>query len=186
MTRGRTTKRVAVITAALFVVPVLTAHAAEALGALRAQGTGTVTASSGSWGAVATTASAAPYGTGSLVLTYAKNGTKAPAPQYAWLVNTGTFAITTISTTVTSTVAGKLETCSTTWNESTGACTGGTITILDTNATGATSRAVSLAAGARTRVKASLTAGLSTATATLTVSVAVARTGTRAGTTTTS
>lgn len=183
MTRGRATKRVAVIATALFVAPVLTAHAAEALS--RAQAQRSVSASSATWGAVATTASAAPYGSGSLALTFARNGTKAPPPQYAWLVNTGTLALSSVSTTVTSTVAGKLETCSTTWVEATGACSG-TVTVLDTTTTGATSRALALAAGTRTRVKASLTASVPTATATLTVSLSVARTGTRAGTTTTS
>lgn len=167
----------------LLVLPAVATTAAFAMS--RATSSGTVTASTATWGAVATTASAAPYSSSALVLTYAKNGTKAPAAQYFWLVNTGTLALSSVTGTVTSSVAGKAETCSGTWNETTGVCVG-TVGTLDTTTAGGTVAAVSLAPGARTRVKASLTAALPPATATMTVSLAVPRTAARPKATTSS
>jgi hypothetical protein len=178
------TRRVAVVTAALLVLTVSGVGAANALSSARSSNPGALAASTGTWGALPTTASGAPYTPGALTLTFLRNGNKAPAPQYFWLVSTGTLPLTAVTTTLTSTVAGKAETCSTGWVEATGTCAG-TVATLDTTTAGGTSTPLSLAAGSRIRVKASLTVGLSGPT-TMTVSLAVPRTGTRSGTTTTS
>lgn len=179
-----TTRRVAAVAVALLVVTVTGTSAAVA--ALQARATGSGTVSTGTWSVVPTVASAAPYPTGRLSLSFARNGKASPVPAYFWLVGTGTFPVAAISSTITTSPAAtaKIELCSTTWNEATGTCTG-TITILDTTATGATTSATAFAVGERRRVKASITQAVS-GTTTMTVDVAVARTAVRAGTSTSS
>ena len=184
MRLGHQTGRVAVVTATLLTLGVTGVGAASAIGNGKARNTVPVAASTGSWGALPTTAGSPPYTPGALTLTYLRNANKAPAPQYFWLVSTGTLPLTAVTTTLTSVVSGKAELCSTGWVEATGTCAG-TVTTLDTTSSGGTSSALSLAAGGRVRVKASLTVGLS-GTTTLTVSLSVPRTGTRTRTTTTS
>ena len=92
--------------------------------------TASETVASGSWAAVATTATSAPYGTGALNLTFTGSGGPPPAAQYFSLVNTGTLALTgaTVSLSVTPGTNTVLEVCTTLWNA--GNCLGGTITTL--------------------------------------------------------
>ena len=178
------TKRVAAVAVALFVVTV--AGTTSAIAMLQARATGTGTVSTGTWSVVPTVASAAPYPTGALSLSFARKGNQAPAPAYFWLVGTGTFPVTAISTTVTTSpaVTARVEVCSGSWNETTGVCTG-TVTVLDTTTAGASTTATTFAVGERRRAKASITQGL-TGTTTMSVGVAVPRTAVRAGTETSS
>lgn len=120
-----------------------------------------------------------------LVLTYAAVLT--PPAQYFDAVNTG--SITLVGATYSATVVGgnlatpslKLESCSATWNETTGSCSGSVTQIgtwTGTTGTPVTSNVVPAAAGARTRIKASISASLSLLT-TATISISVSSGPTR-------
>ena len=186
---------VAIAAAALPVCTFTAAHAATtATAASASQSVG-----SGSWGAVATLSTAAPYGTGALKLTFTNQGTPGQptfAPQFFTVGNTGTLPITQATYTGTavapSTVQYIVESCSTTWNESTGACTSGTTTqVLATPAgssiVSVTSATVPTKPGANLRLRARLASTGSVpnnSTTTLTVGIAVDRTQVRTATTT--
>lgn len=176
------TARTALVRVAVLVVllghPASAAAAATAFTSSPAQA-----ADSGSWSVVSTQLSASPYVKAALSLTFAKNSV---TPQYLWSVNTGTLPLVgTTYTLTTSSAAIKVEGCSTTWNESTGACTSGTITSIVTTLTSPISTllavAVPQAVGSRDRLKVTPTVTPSVAT-TVTLSVTVSRAQARAAT----
>jgi hypothetical protein len=157
------------------------------------------TASSGTWGAVATLSTAAPYGSGPLTLTFTNLGSAGnPSfpPQYFTVGNTGTLPLRAASyggsTQAQSTVQFLIESCSATWNETTGACPGGTVTTVLTTPAGtstipATPGPAPTAAGTgiRLRAKVSLSGNLpNNTTPTLNISITVDRTQVRTATTT--
>lgn len=83
------------------------------------------------WAALPTQAAGPPYPTGPLTLTF--TGPGQPAPQYFSVVNVGTIALTGAS--YTATASGKsiatLSACvGGTWNQTTGSCNGGRVSIL--------------------------------------------------------
>jgi hypothetical protein len=132
---------VAAVVGSVTCLPV-TAGAAGLSGAAR----GSDKVTSGSWTAVAATTSTAPYPTGPLTLTFTPNGANPPPAQFFYVINTGTLSL--LGATLTMTVApagavGTVEDCTTTWNVTTGACLGGTISSVLTTAT-ATSITVSV------------------------------------------
>lgn len=157
------------------------------------------TASSGTWGAVATLNTAAPYGSGSLTLSFANNGgvgNPAFTPQYFTVGNTGTLPLTAASyggsTSAQPNVQFIVESCTTAWNEGTGSCTGGTIATVLTTPTGTSTipstlgpAPASSGAGIRLRASAAFNGSVpKTPASTLTISITVDRTQVRAATTT--
>ena len=172
----------------LAVLVVLLGHPGSAAAATKASATSvSQAAGSGSWKVVATQLGSAPYVNAALTLTFAKSSV---TPQYLWSVNTGILPlIGTTYTLTTSSTAIKLESCSTTWNESTGVCTSGTITSIVTTLTSpistALAAAVPQAVASRDRLKVTPTATPAAAT-TVTVSITVSRAQARTATTTNS
>jgi hypothetical protein len=160
----------------LTVLPVAGARTALAL--LTGRGTGTVTASTGTWAAVATTTGSPPYGPVTLTFTKAHN-----SPQYLWIANTGDFDLTGITTELVLSAPGtaSLAICSTAWNESTGKCSG-TTTVLNDGTPGGTTAALALAVGQQVRVKATAKPA-KVSSFTVTVNVSVPRTLARPATT---
>jgi hypothetical protein len=169
----------------LAVLVVLLGHPATAAAATAAAATSAAqSAGSGTWAIVATKLTSAPYVNAALTLTYAKSSV---TPQYLWSVNTGTLPLLGSTYTLTTTSAAiKVEGCSTTWNESTGACTSGTITSIVTTLTSPISTllavAVPQAVGSRDRLKVTPTVSPTVAT-TVTLGVTVSRAQVRAATT---
>lgn len=107
--------------------------AANAASSAKAE-SGAAVVISGSWGAVATTKTAAPYGSGPLQLNFRPLDTR---PQYFSVANTGTLPL--IAQTLraaTDSSSAAIEACSTTWDEITGSCLSGTITTVVSTATG--------------------------------------------------
>lgn len=147
----------AVVATALLGLPLSGLHPTDALAGLGAQAAATSSASSASWGAVATTAAAAPYGTGPLVLSFAK-AAKAP-PQYVNLVNTGSAPLSEAAYALTAQPALEvvLEACTGSWDERRGTCTG-TVLVLATSGTPAVSTTVPARPGDLLRVRVRLTA----------------------------
>ncbi len=150
---------------------------------------------------MATLRTAAPFGTGQLKLTFRNTGsTTQPsfAPKYFTVGNTGTLPITQASYAGTavapSTVQFIVESCSGTWNETTGACQGapGTTTASLTTPWGSSttsivSTAVPTGAGTTIRLRARVNVNgtvPNTPTPTLTIGVTVNRTQVRSPTTT--
>jgi hypothetical protein len=172
--------------AALLTVSLVGATAAAASGAATASASQTT--GSGSWAALATQQSSAPYLTSALTLTFAAALTT-PPPQYFWVVNSGTITLTRAGYTVTETgavgVTATVQACTGgTWNESTNTCSG-SITTVATSGAGATlSTSAPTAGGSKVRLRALLNLPPTLAAALVTVSVAVARTDARAATTT--
>lgn len=155
------------------------------------------TASSGTWGAVATLSTTAPYGSGALVLAFSNNGNPAhPSfiPQYFTVGNTGILPITAASyggsTSAPTTVQFFIESCSGTWNETTDLCLGGTAaTILTTPAGTSTIPATpgpapaTSGTGIRLRARVSFSGSVPNGTtSTLTISITVDRTQVRTAT----
>jgi len=139
-------------------------------------------AGSATWAVVPTSASAAPYGTGALTLSFPKAGNAISPPQYFNLANSGNLTATGATYTVSGLDATQatVETCTGgAWNETTGACSGTTVTLVTTTAgttSGtATSTTVPAATGALLRTRVRPLATSKNATLTYTVSVAVAR-----------
>jgi len=174
MPSRRTAVRVTAGVVILTVVPVVGTRVA--LGLINGRGTGTVTASSGTWAAVATTTGTPPYGP--VTLTFTKTSTV----QYLTILNTGTLDLTGVTTQITlsAKVTGSLTACSTSWNQATGLCPG-TTTPLDTSTAGATTTAIPLPVGGQLSVKATAAAKSSM---TMTVDVSVPRALARPATTT--
>ncbi|MEW1808955.1 hypothetical protein [Pseudarthrobacter sp. NPDC080039] len=154
---------------------------------------------SGSWGAVATLSTAAPYTTGALKITFTNQGTPGQpsfSPQFFTIGNTGTLPINRAAYTATavapSTVQFIVESCNTTWNESTGVCTNGTTAqLLATPAGSSTSSMTSTTvpstpgANLRLRARVASTGNVpNNSPTTLTVDLAVDRTQVRTATTT--
>ncbi|MEN8582820.1 hypothetical protein ABFP37_08950 [Burkholderia sp. RS01] len=178
----RHSSRVAVIIAAAL-LPCLVAapaHAAIKAGAV----SGTQAAGSGQWSAVATTAGAAPFGTGALALTFTAAGTDR---QYFNVVNTGTLSLTGETFTATTTrSSAAVERCSTTWDESTGTCPSGTITtVMNTGASPTALNAPLAATGTKIRLRVRITAAIQR-DSTITIGVTVSRSQVRTANTTTS
>ena len=157
------------------------------------------TVSSGSWGAVASLSTAAPYGSGPLTLSFTNNGIPAHpsfTPKYFTIGNTGTIPIMQATyvgtTTAPSTVRFIIESCTSTWNETTGACPGGTVATILTTPTGtstipATSGPGPANSGTAIRLRARITFSGNvpkTPAPTLTIGITVDRTQVRTATTT--
>lgn len=189
-------RAVAAIAAAVLLVctstPAEAATAAEASSVSRTVGSGT-------WGAAATLNTTAPYGTGPLTLTFTNIGSPGQpsfTPQYFTVGNTGTLPLTQASYTGTpdapSAVKFIVESCSTTWNESTGVCQNGTTTQIlaaqgGSPAVPVTSTTVPANAGGSIRLRARVTTSgqiPNHSTTTLTIDVTVNRTQVRSATTT--
>ena len=153
--------------------------AADAAGSARTASTTTLV-TSGSWGAVATTKTSAPYGTGPLVLGFTLLGT---STRYFNVVNTGALPLNAAM--ITATTRGNtavIEACSTTWNETFGTCPSGTITTVTTTSTSPATLTASLPAyGSTIRLRARIT-DLLTVNSTVSVSVDVSRAQARAAT----
>ena len=159
----------AVATALLLCTSLAAADAASSARATSA----TTAVTSGSWGAVATTDTAA---SGPLALTFTLMGS---GTQYFNVVSTGTLPLSGGNYTATTTASNAvIEACSTTWNESNNRCTSGVITTVTTTGAGPTPFAAPLpAAGSSIRLRARIT-GVRLAS-TVTVSVEVSRTQAR-------
>ncbi|NKX53853.1 hypothetical protein [Arthrobacter mobilis] len=132
--------------------------------------------SSGIWGAVATTATQAPYGSGPLALRFNASLLAAPPPQFFTLGNTGTLRLTGATFTATaSTGTAVLEVCSTVWNETNNTCPQGTVTEVARSGTAAYSASISpVNGGGSTRVRARVTTAIISASD-VGVSVSVSR-----------
>ncbi|XAS68275.1 hypothetical protein V3C33_02815 [Micrococcaceae bacterium Sec5.7] len=146
-------------------------------------------AGAGSWGAVATTNTAAPYGTGPLALQFTGLLLVLPSPKFFNVANTGTLTLTGATYTATTTQpAAVVEACSTSWNESNNTCPSGTITQIVQTGTGpSASTFVPVNAGAAIRLRARITSLLSLGiAATVTIGVSVDRGQVRTATTTSS
>jgi hypothetical protein len=163
---------------------------ADAAGAAHAASPAS-TVSSASWGAVATASTAAPFGTGPLVLTFTNTGNNGqpvfPA-KYFTVANTGTLGITGAiysAAAAPSTFNFRIEACASGWNEAADTCAAGRTTVLDTPASSLLSSTVPAAAGSSIRLRASVTVHPKTPpNPTLTVGVDVTRAQVRAGTVT--
>ena len=175
----------AVLVATGQVAAVTTAAAAEQA---LARHSAAVTTTSGSWAALPTQAASAPYVPSALALTFAV-AVSTPRPQYFWVVNTGTLALTGASYTVTESgsvgITATVEACvGGTWNESTDACSG-TITTVATSGAGATSSSVVPASpAAQVRLRARVSGPPAVIAAVVTTSISVATGNVRAATTT--
>lgn len=150
-------RRAAAHAVALLVVPLSWLGATSAVAGLKATATGTGAASSASWSVVATTSSAAPYGSGPLALSFRKAAKAAP-PAYVNLVNTG--SVTTrqaqYALSVTPLQDVVLEGCTGTWDERRDTCSG-TVVLLTTALLPTTSTFVPSAPGSQLRVRVRLT-----------------------------
>jgi hypothetical protein len=149
------------------------------------------TVGSANWGAVATANTAAPFGTGQLVLTFTNTGTNGQPvfpPKYYTVANTGTLNITGASYSAAaapSTFTFRVEACASGWNEAADTCAAGRTTVLDTPASNLLSSTVPVAAGSSIRLRASVTAHpKNPPNPTLTVGVDVTRAQVRAATVT--
>lgn len=157
------------------------------------------TATSGTWGAVATLNTAAPYGNGPLVLTFTNLGNPATPsfmPQYFTVGNTGNLPITGASyggsTSAQSSVQFFVESCSGTWNETIGVCLGGTVATVLTTPFGTSAipatpgpAPATPGAGIRLRARVSFSGNIpNNLTPTLTLSISVDRTQVRTAITT--
>jgi hypothetical protein len=163
---------------------------AEAASTAQASSAG-VAASSGAWGAVATTNTAAPYGTGALVLSFPNAGTNGQPsypPQFFTVGNTGTINLTAATYTATGTPATAsftIESCSGAWNETANTCPGTITTVITTAMSPQTSTAVPAGAGQSIRLRAKVTGTIAKFTVpSLTLGVSVTRAQARAATTT--
>ena len=161
---------------------------------------GSQTVPSGSWGAVPSRNTAAPYGSGPLTLSFPNNGgvgNPSFTPVYFTVGNTGTLPITAAnyggSTSAQPPVQFTLESCSTTWNEGTGACPGGSVATILTASGSSTIQATpgpapaSQGAGIRLRARANSDGSGNvpkTPASTLTLNISVDRTQVRTATTT--
>lgn len=154
---GARCRRAAAAAVALLVVPLSWLGGTAAVADLRATASGTGSSDSASWAVVATTASAAPYGSGPLTLSFRKAAKAAP-PQYVNLVNTGTVALRQAQYSLTPTPLQDvvLEGCTGTWDERRDTCSG-TIVLLTTAAASTTSSFVPGAPGSSRRVRVRLT-----------------------------
>lgn len=151
-----------------------------------------VGASSGGWGAVATTATAAPYSAGAaLVLPFPNAGTNGQPsypPQFFTVGNTGTlnisaanYAITGTPTTTTFTV----ESCNAGWNEAANTCPGSISSVVTTLTSPQSSTVVPGGGGQGIRLRASVTGTIPKNTVpALTIGISVTRAQVRASTTT--
>lgn len=186
---------VAIAAAALLVCTSTAAQAATiATAASVSQSVG-----SGSWGAVATLSTAAPYGTGALTLTFTNQGTPGQPsfpPQFFTIGNTGTLPITQAGYTGTAvapaTVQFIIESCNGGWDPINNVCPSGTPTQVLTTPAGSstvsvTSATVPSSPGASLLLRARVaTTGTvpNNSTPTLTAGVTVARSQVRTATTT--
>lgn len=194
MTMLRTAAPVAVLGLAVLVAPLLArATPADAATPARATPASAQQVGSGTWAVVPTTASIAPYGTGTLALNFPKVANTTAPPRYFNLANSGNLTVAGATYTVSGldTTQVTVETClGGTWNEAVGTCTGTIVTLVTTVAGTTTGTSVSTTAPAavgtllRTRVRP--LAISKNATDTYTVSVAVARSQVRTPTTTNS
>jgi hypothetical protein len=115
---------------------------AEAAVQGRAQ-SATAAVSSGTWGAVATTATTAPYGTAPMSLSFPALSVSA---RFFTVGNTGTLTVTAATYTASSSnglVTVKIEACNSGWNETANSCSGLTMTVLDTAVSSTASAAFS-------------------------------------------
>lgn len=149
------------------------------------------TISSANWGAVATTRTSAPYGTGSLTLRFSNTGkdiSLVDENKYFTVGNTGILGITGATYTATaspSTLTLKIEACSGAWNESADSCTGSVSTVLQTPASNIVSSTVPTGAGTAIRLRAGITGLVPPhTTPTVIIGVNVTREQARAATTT--
>lgn len=130
--------------------------------------------STGSWGAVATLNSAAPFGTGALVVTFPSGQ---PSSQYFYVANSGSLAIdsATYGMSVSAPVTTVIESCGTVWNTSNDTCggSGKATTLLATASSGSSATTtVPVSVGSTIQLRARVTGKLSSAmTATITVTV---------------
>lgn len=146
-----------------------------------------VAATASSWAAVATTASGAPYTPKALVLSFAKNGGSPPAAKYFYVANTGSLSLVTgtYSVVASPTVTTLVESCSKTWNESTGTCSGGSITtVVNSTASPATAARCPAAVGSTIRLRARINTSIA-GTTSVTLGVTLTRASARAAMTTT-
>lgn len=183
--RERSSRAAATAVAALLLCfpgsPALAANTAKAVSGSQQNGTGT-------WAAVATTASAARFGTGALSLNFTGIGSFL-TPLYFNVANTGTLPlIGEIVSATTTNAPAVIEACSATWNESTNLCPSGTITtVVSTGAAPQTFAAALAATGSIARLRARLTTILDIGqVSTITVGISVTRAQVRAATTQTS
>lgn len=186
----------AIAAAALLVCtskPAEAATVANAASASQAVGSGT-------WGAVASQSTAAPYGSGPLTLTFTNTGSSGNPSfksQYFTVGNTGTLPITaanyTGATAAQSSVRFIIESCSGIWNETNDTCSGGTATVLTTAFGTSTitpvagpAPATSATAGIRLRARVNTNGSVpnNNPTQTLSLSITVDRTQVRTATTT--
>lgn len=139
----------------------------------------TTAVTSGSWAAVATTRTTAPYGTGPLALTFTLLGT---GTKYFTVVNTGTLPLSGGTFTATTTASSAaIEACSTTWSESNGTCPSGVITTVTSTGAGAKPFSAPLpASGSSIRLRARITS--LQVDSIVTVSVQITRAQARAAT----
>lgn len=155
-----------------------------------AQAWAVTTASSGTWGAVATANTSAPYGSGHLVLTFPpRPGLSSYPPRFFTVGNSGTLPITAATYTATGAPLGAsftIEACSGRWDETANACPGTTSTIVSTSTSPHESAAVPKLAGEALRLRATVAAGSVAifSTPTLTVGVSVSRQQVRPASTT--
>ncbi|WP_028268109.1 hypothetical protein [Arthrobacter sp. MA-N2] len=156
------------------------------------------TPTSGTWGAVATQSSSG-FGTGPLALSFTNHGgvgNPSFTPQYFTVGNTGTLFITAAnysgSASVLANVQITLESCSGTWNETSGVCSGGNVTTIFTVSSGSSTIPATLGpapaspgTGIRLRATASSSGKVAKSPAsTLSLDVSVDRTQVRTATTT--
>jgi len=144
---------------------------------------------SGSWSAVASKTSTAPYPTGALTLTFTKNGTNPPASQYFYGINSGSLDLigATLTLAVSPSASATIEDCTTTWNTTNDTCPGGTIvTVLSTTTSTSTTVTIpDVPSGVFYQLRARITTAI-TQTTTVTVGLSVTRAQARAATTTSS
>lgn len=132
---------------------------------------------SGSWAALATTKTTAPYGNGPLKLTFSG---LLPPSQYFTVVNTGTQPLVgQIYKASTSGNSVEIQTCSTAWNESNDSCSVLPTTV-PSNGSSAFTAALP-ATGSKIRLRARII-GAQLSSSTVTISVNVTRAQVRAAT----
>ena len=142
---------------------------------------------SGSWGAVATTSTSPPFGTGPYSVIFTS---RRPLQSFFTIGNTGTLNLIAASFTVAASPNSEsvvVEACSTSWDEPNNVCVNpGTITtVVSTTTSPATSRSVPVTSGSRIRLRATLSRPQATTyTVTVTVGVTVARSQVRSPSTT--
>lgn len=185
--RSSRTAAILAVTALLACTSLTPAEAASTAQASSAR----VVAGSGTWGAVATTNTTAPYGTGALVLTFPNTGTNGQPvypPQFFTVGNTGTITLTAATYTATgtpSTATFTIEACSAGWNESANTCSGVISTVLTTATSPQASTVVPPGAGQGIRLRASVAGTIPRSTTpSLTVGLSVTRAQGRPATTT--